>query len=157
MCIFFRHLKIFLWVKDFILGDTNQLSSWKRTSQQNFHYNDVVISAIASQITSLTIVYSPLYSGADQRKHQSSASLALVPVNSPQNLNRNLFVSILTGRMAHRLLRILDDLDNIVTIRKRKQMGQDDIFILSDVWLAECHSQQERQGRCWIFDTGWSH
>ena len=43
----------------------------------------------ASQITSLTIVYSPVYSEADQRKHQNSASLAFVrgihrcPVNSP--------------------------------------------------------------------------
>ena len=47
------------------------------------------MGTIASQITSLTIVYSTLYSGADQRKHQSSASLAFVwgihrgPVNSP--------------------------------------------------------------------------
>ena len=47
------------------------------------------MGAIASQITSLTIVYSTVYSGADQRKHQSSASLAFVrgihrwPVNSP--------------------------------------------------------------------------
>ena len=32
---------------------------------------------MASQITSLTIVYSTAYSGADQRKHHSSASLAL--------------------------------------------------------------------------------
>ena len=53
------------------------------------HYNDVMMSAIASQITSLTIVYSTVYSDADQRKHQSSASLAFVwgihrrPVNSP--------------------------------------------------------------------------
>ena len=45
--------------------------------------------SIASQITSLTIVYSVVYSGAHQRKHQSSASLAFVrgihrsPVNSP--------------------------------------------------------------------------
>ena len=44
---------------------------------------------MASQITSLTIVYSTLYSDADQRKHQSSVSLAFVrgihrgPVNSP--------------------------------------------------------------------------
>ena len=44
---------------------------------------------IASQITSLTIVYSTVYSDADQRKHQSSASRAFVweihrwPVNSP--------------------------------------------------------------------------
>ena len=42
------------------------------------HYNDVIMGAIASQITSLTIVYSIVYSDADQRKHQSSASLAFV-------------------------------------------------------------------------------
>ena len=48
------------------------------------------MSPMASQITSLGIVYSTVYSGSDQRKHQSSASLAFVqrihrgPVNSPQ-------------------------------------------------------------------------
>ena len=53
------------------------------------HYDDVIMSAIASQITSLTIVYSTVYSGADQRKHESSGSQAFVrwihrgPVNSP--------------------------------------------------------------------------
>ena len=36
------------------------------------------MGAIACQITSLTIVYSIVYSGADQRKHQSSPSLAFV-------------------------------------------------------------------------------
>ena len=47
------------------------------------------MGAMAFQITSLTIVYSTFYSGIDQRKHQSSASLAFVrgidrwPVNSP--------------------------------------------------------------------------
>ena len=43
------------------------------------------MGAVTSQITSLTIVYSNFYSDADQRKHQSSASLAFVrsPVNSP--------------------------------------------------------------------------
>ena len=45
---------------------------------QVHHDDDVIMSAIASQITSLTIVYSIVYSGADQRKHQSSASLAFV-------------------------------------------------------------------------------
>ena len=54
-----------------------------------YHYSDVIMDAIASQITSLTIVYSIDYSDVDQRKHQSSASLAFVrgihrrPVNSP--------------------------------------------------------------------------
>ena len=48
------------------------------------HYNDVIMDATASQITSLTIVYWTIYSGSDQRKHQRSASLAFVsPVNSP--------------------------------------------------------------------------
>ena len=53
------------------------------------HYSDVIMGVMASQITSLTIVYSTIYSGADQRKHQSSVSLAFVkrihqlPVNSP--------------------------------------------------------------------------
>ena len=42
------------------------------------HYNDVIMTTIASQITSLTVVYSTVYSDADQRKHQSSASLAFV-------------------------------------------------------------------------------
>ena len=47
------------------------------------------MDGISSQITSLTIFYSTVYSDADQRKHQSSASLAFVrgihrgPVNSP--------------------------------------------------------------------------
>ena len=40
------------------------------------HYSDVIMSAIASQINGVTIVYWNVCSGADQRKHQSSASLA---------------------------------------------------------------------------------
>ena len=42
------------------------------------HYNDVIMVRIASQITSIMIVYSHAYSGADQREHQSSTSLAFV-------------------------------------------------------------------------------
>ena len=37
------------------------------------HYSHVIMGAMASQITSLTIVYSTVYSGADQRRHQSPA------------------------------------------------------------------------------------
>ena len=53
------------------------------------HYHDVIMGAMASQITSLMIIYPIVYSDADQRKHQSSASLVFVrgihrgPVNSP--------------------------------------------------------------------------
>ena len=58
-------------------------------SSCDYHYCDVIMGTAASQITSLTIVYTTVYSDADQSKHQSSASLAFVwgihrsPVNSP--------------------------------------------------------------------------
>ena len=54
-----------------------------------YHYSDAIMGMMASQITSLTIVYLTVHSGTDQRKHQSSASLAFVweihrwPVNFP--------------------------------------------------------------------------
>ena len=41
------------------------------------------MTTIESQITSLTIVYTTVYSGVDQSKHQSSASLAICVGNSP--------------------------------------------------------------------------
>ena len=53
------------------------------------HYDDVIMTMLASQITSLTVVYSIVYSGVNKKKHQSSASLAFVreihrgPVNFP--------------------------------------------------------------------------
>ena len=50
----------------------------KTSRPRRIHYDDVIMGTIASEITSLTIVYSIDYSGADQRKHQSSASLAFV-------------------------------------------------------------------------------
>ena len=63
------------------------------------HYCDVIMTTMASQITSLTIVYSAVYSGPDRIKHQSSASLAFVwgihrgPVNSPHkwSVTRKMF------------------------------------------------------------------
>ena len=42
------------------------------------HYSDVIMSTMASQITSLAIVCSTVCLGKDQRKHQSSASLDFV-------------------------------------------------------------------------------
>ena len=63
-------------------------------SSENFmqsnikYYGDVIMSSMTSQITSLMIDCSKVYSAADQKKHQSSASLAFVwgvhqwPVNS---------------------------------------------------------------------------
>ena len=78
--------------------------SWTRTAvnlalqaiqsvQGSLHYNDVIMSAMASQITGVLIVYSTVCLGVDQRKHQSSASLAFEqeihqwPVNSQRASN----------------------------------------------------------------------
>ena len=47
-------------------------------SHLSTHYCDVIMTSVASQITSLAVVYSIVYSDADERKHQSSASLAFV-------------------------------------------------------------------------------
>ena len=52
------------------------------------HYSEVIMSVMPSQITGVKIVYSIVCVEADQRKHQSSTSLAFVrgihwwPVNS---------------------------------------------------------------------------
>ena len=52
------------------------------------HYSGIILGAMASEITSLTLVYWSIYSGVDHRKHQNSASLVFVwgihrwPVNS---------------------------------------------------------------------------
>ena len=79
------------------------------------------MGTMASQITSLTIVYWNVYSGADKRKHQSSASLAFVreihrlPVNSPYKwpVTRNFFpfddgiMALVKRRFGHPAIEIL--------------------------------------------------
>ena len=69
------------------------------------NYSDVIMDTMASQITSLPTVYSTVYSDADQRKHQSFASLGFVrgihrwPVNSPNKspVTRKIFPSSWSG------------------------------------------------------------
>ena len=66
---------------------------WVRITQGQgysaIHYSDVIMGAMASQMSSLTTVYSTIYSDADQKKYQSFASLTFVreihrsSVNSP--------------------------------------------------------------------------
>ena len=86
-----------LWKKSFVLFfKISSIESWWRliynVCQLQFfthHYCDFIIGTIAYRITSLTVVYSAVYSDAVHRKHQSSALLAFVwgihqgPVNSP--------------------------------------------------------------------------
>ena len=69
--------------------ETLSWSLWRQCNELKLHYNDVILSAMTFQITGVSIVCSIVCSGADQRKHKSSASLAFVrgihwwPVSSP--------------------------------------------------------------------------
>ena len=62
---------------------------WVKLMSTKPHNSGVIMSTVASQITGVSVVYSPVCSAKDQRKHQSFASLAFVmgihrsPVNSP--------------------------------------------------------------------------
>ena len=80
------------WIVTLLENTHDYTMSWRDPACLTWwchHYNDVIMGAIASQSTSPTIVYSIVYSDADQRKHQSSASVAFVrgihrgSVNSP--------------------------------------------------------------------------
>ena len=86
-----------------IFFDLRLNKRWNKTMEvpaiSDTHYCDVIMDAVASQITSLTIVYSTVYSDGDQRKHQRSAPLAFVrgihrwPMNSPHKcpVSRKMF------------------------------------------------------------------
>ena len=73
--------------------------TWEEIKSHFIHYCDVVMATMSSQILSIAIVYSTAHSGGDQRKYQSSASLAFVrginmwPVNSPHkgSVTRKMF------------------------------------------------------------------
>ena len=83
------HWALFQWVFDVNLQVRCCRRSLRICSCSINRYRDVIMGAIASQITGVSIVYSIVCSGADQRKHQSTASLAFVrgirrsPVNAP--------------------------------------------------------------------------
>ena len=68
----------FWFVSLFCFVDSIHAMDRITSASRNEHYDDVIMTTIASQITSLTVVYSTVYSDADQSKHQSSASLAFV-------------------------------------------------------------------------------
>ena len=57
--------------------------TWRHHVKTSLHYNDAIMGTVASQIISLTIVYSTVYSDADQRKHQKLRVTGLCAGNSP--------------------------------------------------------------------------
>ena len=90
---FFKHLHPKMYIRSVSSSQTQaDLHTYvsageNETVPKARHYNDVIMNAMASRIT-VSIVCLTIYSGADKRKHQGSASLAVVraihrwPVNS---------------------------------------------------------------------------
>ena len=78
-----------LWRHWNVLSEKLSGSTISAIETMSYHYSDVIMSAMASQITGVSIVWSTAYSGADRRKHQNSTSLAFLrgihrsPVDSP--------------------------------------------------------------------------
>ena len=117
-----------------------------RTHTNNYlilHYNDVIMSAVASQITSISIIYSTVYSGADQRKHQSSASLAFV-----RRIQRWLVNSPHKGPVTRKMLPFDDVIMktpyvNLLSFHKRKPcfslFEYDEIFGIRSILLVARH------------------
>ena len=94
------------WYKDLNLQKMPDISLCRRSyaavhpkSYAPEHYGDVIMSAMASQITSLTILCSAVYSGVDRRKHQSSASLAFV-----RGIHQSLVNSLHKGPVTRKML-----------------------------------------------------
>ena len=110
----------------------NKLDSISRHCSWIAHYNDVIMSIMESQITSRTIVCSNIYSGPDQRKHQSSAALTFV-----RGIQRGLVTSPHTGTVTRKMFPFDDaimvhvlqcehysgviDLQSFITAMKSKQ------------------------------------
>ena len=80
---------VYTYMFCFIKGHRVEIWIERRQLVFPWHCNDVMMSAMASQITGVSIVCSTICSGADQRKHRSSPPLAIVrgihrwPVDSP--------------------------------------------------------------------------
>ena len=91
--------------------------------QDVWYYSDVIVSTMASHITSLTIVYSTVYSGEDQRKYPSSALLALCVQGIHQRLVNSLHKRPVT----------------------RKLFPLDDVIMAQGAWVIRLVSEVTRQ------------
>ena len=86
---YYCHVCMCYVVSNRVTVSSTQVSIFLLMHYIMFLYNDVIMSTIVSKITGVSIVCTTFGSGADQRKHQSSASLAFAwgihhwPVNSP--------------------------------------------------------------------------
>ena len=86
------------------------------------------MGAIASQITSLTIVYSIVYSDADQRKHQSSAPLAFV-----RGIHRDRWIPRTNGQLRGKCFHLMTSSWNTAKIAYASFTPESSIFIMGNM------------------------
>ena len=91
----YKEIQIHGVIKELILTNCGLVMPHKDTDLLNIdsvcdwgdeflpYYDDIVMGTMVSQITSPTIVYSTVYLGADQRKHQKLRLTSLCAGNSP--------------------------------------------------------------------------
>ena len=125
------------------------------------------MGVMASQITSFTIIYSTIHSGTDQRKHQSSASLAFVriihrwPVNSlhkgPVTRNMFSFEDVIMFCICALCNRSIDDKSALFLVMDRCRIG--DTSYLNQGWfianwaLLTVANWFKHDKNCWRINT----
>ena len=117
--------------------------------EQLKHYNHVIMNTMASQITSLTIVYSTVYSGIDQRNHQSSASLDFV-----RGIHRWQMNSPHKGPVTRKIFQFDDVIMNLPSFRTSSSMDRTSSisFVLQEIYTSSvrCAAVKTRSIFCKI-------
>ena len=96
------------------------------------HYRDVIVDAMPSQITHVSIAYSTVCSNADQRKYQSTASLAFV-----RGIHRWQVYSTHNGPVTRKMF----PFDDVIMIRQCRVSGIAKsvlLFTSMDIWKVHC-------------------
>ena len=125
---------------------------WHVASEEQAHYTDFIMTTMASQITSLTVVYSTVYSDADQRKHQSSASLAFVG-----GIHRDRWIPHTKGQLHGKCFHSMMSSCNLLhgpdwdwfNIKYRKSCGNKTVIRSS--YLHSGNSYSSKTSLYWIF------
>ena len=123
----------------FLTGGVN----WSRESNslpfsgwRTAHYSDVIMSPMASQITSLTVVYSTVYSGTDQRKHQTPRYWPFV-----REFTGNRWIPLTKGQLRGKCFHLMTSSWNVLLCHTY----QPRTLHYSNVRQHYCHSTRHRQ------------
>ena len=108
---------------------------------KSYHYDAVIMTTISSQITSLTVVYSTVYSDADQRKHQSSASLAFV-----WGIHRDRWIPRTKGQLRGKCFHLMTSSCHVTSVASNAA----DPFIFDMSILSPWSSQTQLKEKIWF-------